>query len=224
VNAPHGSGVVNPPSPRRIRRTLMLLGLLGLLVVTAPVWGHVALLFTIAGLDELGQRTRISQAPPGTMPLVAPGREASEIFRGGPCYMCASGRRGSIAWGSSPGTATQLYMIDREAFALVPRGETPLRVQLVALEPMVILLRDDPDEVAPEEGFPPSAAYLLVHGGRKRLWHGTHGPGPLEGVAWASPGKAPQPVSVIDGRGIIPLPKGRLVLTEAAGAITVTRE
>lgn len=216
---------VNPATSRTVRRWAIRLAVLGLIVITAPVWGQVLLMFAIAGLDELAQKTTVREEPPGTMPLVAPGRQASVIATGGPCYFCASGSRGSSGWGSSRSSRILLYMIDREAFALLPRTEAPRRVQLVALEPMVVLVREDPSEVAPEEGFPVSDEWLGVHGGRKRLWHGTALPGPLTDLSWASPGTAVAPVAIdAAGRGVIPLPKGRLVLTEEAGVVTVTRE
>ncbi|WP_144182735.1 hypothetical protein [Elioraea rosea] len=216
---------VNAPAPGRVRRWAIRLAVLGLIVVTAPVWGPVLLMFTIAGFEEFAQRTTVTEEPPGTMPLVAPGRQASVISTGGPCYMCASGTRGSSGWGSSRSSRILLYMIDREAFALLPRTETPRRIQLVALEPMVVLVRDDPSELAPEEGFAVSDEWLGVHGGNKRLWHGTTLPGPIADLSWASPGTALTPVAIdAEGRGVIPLPKGRLVLAEQAGVVTVTRE
>ncbi len=216
---------VNPAAPGTVRRWTIRLAVLGAIIVTAPVWSPVLLMFAIAGLDELAQRTTISERTPGTMPLVAPGRQASVISTGGPCYFCVSGSRGMSGWGSSRSTRVPLHMLDREALALLPDTDRARRVQIVAMEPMVVLVRDDPAEAPPEGGFDYADGYLVIHGGVKRLWYGTTLPGPIAGLAWASPGIAPTSVRLdAEGRGIIPLRGGRLVLTETDGTVTVTRE
>lgn len=215
---------VNPVPRRSVRRWAIGLSVLALLAATSPVWGTVAMMLAIAGLDELAQRTTVEEMPSGTMPLVAPGEEARSITRGGPCSFCASGSRGSTRWGSSFGAGIPLWQIDREVFPMLPASETPRRVQLVAPEPMVILVRDDPEELTPEQGFDWGEGYLRVHGGQWRIWHGTTLPGGLAGLSWASPGHALGPVIAEGGRAAIPLPKGRLVLAEAEGRVTVTRE
>jgi hypothetical protein len=115
-------------------------------------------------------------------------------------------------------------MVDREAYALLSPAEAPRRLHVVALEPMVVLVRNDPDEVAPEEGFPPGEGYKLIHGGKARFWHGTSLPGTIASLAWASPGVPLTPVQATGGRATLPLPNGRLVLTEAEGRVIVTRE
>jgi hypothetical protein len=212
------------PAVRRRGGWIIGLGVAALVVIAAPVWAPVLLMFAIAGLDELAQRTTVHQMPPGTMPLVAPGEQARSITRGGPCYFCASGTRGSTRWGSSFGAGIPLWKIDRDVSDLLPRSETPRRVQLVALEPMVILVRDDPAEAEPEGGFDWGEGYLSVHGGRWRIWHGTTIPGPLAGLSWATPGRPLAPVAAEGARAVLPLQKGRLALVERDGSVTVTRE
>jgi hypothetical protein len=211
-------------APRRLRRWVSGLAVAGLLSVTAPVWGQVFLILTIAVADGFAQRTSETEHPPGTMPLVGPGKQAKTIVRGGPCSMCTTGRRGMSYWGSRLSAATPLSMLDREAHALLPKAQSPRRIQVVALEPMVVLVRDDEAEAAGEDGFPMSEQYLVIHGGRARLWYGPILPGPLAGLSWARPGVPLTPLQEDPGRAIISLPKGRLVLTEAAGRISVTRE
>jgi len=88
---------------------------------------------------------------------------------------------------------------------------------------MVIVLRDDPAERTPEEGFAWAEGHLLAHGGRRRTSRGTSVPGPLAGLARERPGVPPTPLQAAGGQAIIPLQKGRLVLTEAAGRVPVTR-
>jgi uncharacterized membrane protein len=95
--------------------------------------------------------------------------------------------------------------------AMLPRGR-------------VVLVRDDPAEAPPDGGFSPGAGYLVIHGGAARLWYGPSLAGPLEGLSWAAPGVTLRRIVAEEGRAVLPLRKGRLVLAEAAGHITVTRE
>ncbi len=215
---------VRAPAPRWPRRWVVGIVVAGLLAVTAPVWSQTALILALGFLDQFSQRTSEIAHRPGTMPLVGPGQEARRIIRSSSCVMCTTGRRGMEYWGSTPRAATPLYMIDREAYDLLPRAEAPRRIQVVALEPMVVLVRDDPAEAAGADGFAPGEGFMPIHGGRARLWHGPTLPGPLAGLSWARPGVPLTPLQAQAGRAVIPLPKGRLVLTEAEGRILVTRE
>ncbi len=215
---------VRAPAPRWPRRWVVGIVVAGLLAVTAPVWSQTALILALGFLDQFSQRTSEIAHRPGTMPLVGPGQEARRIIRSSSCVMCTTGRRGMEYWGSTPRAATPLYMIDREAYDLLPRAEAPRRIQVVALEPMVVLVRDDPAEAAGADGFAPGEGFMPIHGGRARLWHGPTLPGPLAGLSWARPSVPLTPLQAQAGRAVIPLPKGRLVLTEAEGRILVTRE
>lgn len=208
----------------RPRRWIIGLVLAGLLAAGSPLWAQPALLPALSAFELTGQRTRVHEHPPGTMPLVAPGQEARTITRSGPCLMCTTGRRGMSHWGSRIGAATPLHMLDREAHALLPPAGAPRRIQLVALEPMVVLVRYAPAEAAPEGGFQPIEGAFPIHGGAARIWYGPSLPGPLAGLSWATPGVPPGPVAATDGRAVLPLGRGRLVLTETAGRITVARE